>query len=223
MKPIFKIILFGAIALAAYVFYPKVKTLIESGSSSSTDSTLVSDESVLSQDTSSVNQDHVVIDTSMIYMGLNDWSVGVYGNNESGSNENLLFHFDLPEEGEPEGEAKKYYLSMKLPDVPGTNMSGRKFEVRVDSDHCELSEMMEWTTVSLADLQFQKGSGTDAGAGQIYQTEMYVINYYGHCISFILTIHSSNMAAGALPPYDDEAEQVFLENIIKTIRIDNME
>jgi hypothetical protein len=143
--------------------------------------------------------------------------VGGYQNNS------MLFRIDLPDNELL--DSNDSLLQFILPVKNNTNLSERKFTISVHKGECSRGdEGLEWSKMTIGDIDFDKASYGDAGAGQRYSTYFYNWKRYDYCITFYLELKSTN-ASLTDPPmteYDEAAEVAMMEKLLKSIKnVDN--
>lgn len=117
------------------------------------------------------------------------------------------------------------YARIDLPFVQGTNLVDKYLEVIVAEDvsTCQSplasSSMVQSSeTVVISGITFLKQTGSDAGAGNLYQWVAYSTPQEDVCVSLDFVLHSLNPGNYATPPavFDYAAESMVFGQIVST-------
>ena len=104
----------------------------------------------------------------------------------------------------------------------GTNLGEKYAEVNVieNADPCKSLNPGATTSedVTINNIPFLKESGSDAGAGNIYDWVSYSTTKDNACINLSFVLHSTNPGNYPTPPpeFDKEAESAVFDTIMST-------
>jgi hypothetical protein len=136
------------------------------------------------------------------------------------------FQFQYPPEGQV-SQQTDIGAHITLPVAPGTNLGEKYLNVSVAQNATVCTSPLTSgyapgsftsTPVSINGIAFIKESGSDAGAGNLYQWTAYSTLKNSNCISLGFVLHSTNPGNYATPPpvFDQNAESAVFEEIMST-------
>ncbi len=134
------------------------------------------------------------------------------------------FQFKYPPDA-PLATAQDNYVHISLPFTLGTNLGEKSLDVNVleNADPCNspLVQGLPYSTselVTLNGIPFLKQTGTDRGAGQIYDWTVYSTFRGNVCVTFAFILHSGNPNNydPPIPQFDRTAESAVFEQIVST-------
>ncbi len=141
-------------------------------------------------------------------------------------NEHYKFYVQYPAEAVFE-ETDFNTARIDLPVVPDTNLGEKYVEIIVQESSAACTsgltegyqpESYDSENMVINGTNFLKQSGSDAGAGNIWQWIAYTTGKTNLCVSFNFVLHSTNPYNYPTPPpeFDFEAETAVFEQIIET-------
>jgi hypothetical protein len=109
----------------------------------------------------------------------------------------------------------------------GTNLQEKYLEIIVKqgNSNCPDSNNYAQGTIPknliINGISFQKWEGSDAGAGNIYETEEYVTQKGGFCISFRFVFHSTQPQNYDNPPsvFQRRKESIVIKEVLSSMKM----
>ncbi len=141
-------------------------------------------------------------------------------------NEHYGFYVQYPPESEFE-ETDFNTARIDLPVEPGTNLGEKYLDIIIQESSATCSSAMaegyppeayESENLVINGKNFLKQSGSDAGAGNIWQWIAYTTGKTNLCISFNFVLHSTNPYNYPTPPpeFDFDTETAVFDQIVET-------
>lgn len=136
------------------------------------------------------------------------------------------FQFQYPPEAQI-GGAGEGAAHILLPFTPGTNLGEKYLDVTVMPNTTVCTSPLTngyapgsftSTPVTINGIDFIKESGSDAGAGNIYQWTAYSVLKNNNCISLNFVLHSTNPGNHSTPPpvFNEATESAVFAEIMST-------
>lgn len=139
------------------------------------------------------------------------------------TNQKYQFQFTYPAQGKISDQSDTA-AKITLPIAPNTNLGEKYLAVsvveNVTSCKTALFPPSASTTVTIGGISFLKETGSDAGAGNFYQSVAYSATKGTACVTMNFVLHSTNPANYATPPatFDEAAESAVFAEIMATFK-----
>ena len=142
------------------------------------------------------------------------------------TNQKYGFKVKYPQTGQV-SDSMDVSARIQLPFVQDTNLSEKYLDVAVaeNVNPCSSPNAQQYAPgtiqalqVTIHNLAFILESGSDAGAGNIYDWTAYSTGKGSACVSLTFVLHSSNRQNYATPPaeFDSHAESAVFADIVST-------